>query len=193
MSRKLFMRLVDSAAHVEARRHAATTASAQVLGLSWYRHYPGSMLSTARGWSMATLGVFHALFDLQWDAASIPADPEDIRRLAAIQTREWRGAWPLVEAHFPIDKDGRRRNPGLAEQRLEAVGRRWQQIDAINSRHHGSDGAFIPSAETYLRRVTDVHTGVSSDEGTHQHQHQHLRGFPRTELLQSEEVGGKRA
>lgn len=171
------LRLVQTAAQLEAQRHAANNASAQMLGLVWYRQYPATTLSIARGWPMAVLGVYHALHDLQWDCASLPADPDDIRRMGNIQPREWRVAWPLLGPYFPIDVDGRRRNPQLSVQRYDAVGKRWQQIDAINTRHHPDTAYPGASADTYLRAYTGVatseDTGVRSDEVTHQHQHKH--------------------
>ena len=170
------LRLAQTAGQFEAQRHAANNASAQVLGLVWYRQYPGTTLSIARGWPMATLGVYHALHDLQWDCSGLPAEPDDIRRMANVPPREWRVAWPLVSPYFPIDADGRRRNPQLAVQRYDAVGARWQHIDAVNIRHHPDTAYPGASADTYLRACTDVATseatGVRAGEVTHQHQHQ---------------------
>lgn len=131
---------------------------------------------------MVALGAYHALRDLQWDCAALPAEPEDIRRIAAVQPREWRVAWPLLCSHFPIDSDGRRRNQQLAAQRYEAVGKRWQQIDAINLRHHRDDGAYLgATADAYLKQYTDVTSSVRttghSDVHTHQHEHQLRKAY----------------
>ena len=170
------LRLAQTADQIEAQRHAANNANARVLGLVWYRQYPGDTLSIARGWPMVVLGAYHTLRDLQWDSAALPAEPNDIRRLAGIQPRQWRLAWPLLGLHFPIDADGRRRNPQLAEQRYEAVGQRWQKIDAINVLHHPDTAYLGAAADAYLKDVrspepTPVRTGVH----TSQHQHQHQR------------------
>lgn len=154
---------------LEAQRHAAAYAGAQVLGLKWYRNYPGDNLSTARGWPAVALAAYHALRDVQWDLASLPKDQEELRRVSGFQTREWRIAWPLVEVHFPLETDSRRRNQALAKQRYDAVGRRWQQVDAINMRHHSQDGAYVgASADTYWRAHVPV--DERTDEHTHQHQ-----------------------
>jgi len=195
------LRLAQTLAQQEAQIHAANNAAAQVLGgLSWYKQYPGDTLSAVRGWPMAALGLYHALHDLQWDCAALPADPEEIRRVAAIQPRDWRTAWPLVSPYFPVDVDGRRRNPKLAAQRYDAVGKRWQNIDAINIRHHPDQWYVGASADAYFKQVTGVVTsvsmGVRSDVVTLQHQHQHqLRnayeggGDVLGESIQSGEVG----
>jgi len=189
MNAKVNLRLVPTPAQLEAQRHAAANAGAQVLGLKWYRQYPGDNLSVSRGWAAAALGLYHSLRDLQWDCAALPAEPEDIRRLGGFQTRDWRSAWPALAEHFPLCADGRRRNAALAKQRHEAIGKRWQQIDAINIRHHGHSWYRGKTADDYL---TGVRTDVPSDELTHQHQHQHqLKNAydGGTEPLRSEEVG----
>ena|SRR5579859_2710609 len=178
------LRLAWSATQLKAQQHAANYAGAQVLGLQWYKTYPSNTLAASRGWSMAALGVYHALLDLQWDCASLPAEPENIRRLSSIQPREWRASWPLLYQHFPLDSDGRRRNPQLAEQRYEAVGKRWQQLDAINIRHH--DAYVGASADEYSKSVTPVTTPVRTDGG-----HPYLPSSTSTSVREDAYEGGE--
>jgi hypothetical protein len=162
-------RFVPTTEQLKAQRHAADYAPAKVLGLAWYKQYPGDNLCASRGWSAAVVGVYHILRDIQWDCGSLPVESEDIRRLAGIQPRDWRAAWPLVQSHFPIDHDGRRRNPELANQRHESIGQRWQKVDASNTRHH--EGWYRgKSADLYL-------AGERSDGLPHQHQRRQERAY----------------
>jgi hypothetical protein len=159
------LRLVLTQQQLDAQRHAAAYGDANALGIKWYRNFPGDNLSVSRGWPSATLGLYHALRELQWDRGALPADSDEMRRLLGRGSpREWREAWPLLQPHFPVEADNTRRNVALARERYSAIGIRWQQLDAINMRYH-EDWYRGKSADLYVAVVaTAERTGVGTDE-----------------------------
>ncbi|MBS0366712.1 MAG: hypothetical protein JSR67_12905 [Proteobacteria bacterium] len=161
------LRVIPTVQQIHAQHHAARYANSSVLGIAWFKQYPGDNLRISRGWPTVALGAYHAVRDLQWDRGCLPLAPDEIRRLLGMALRDWRIAWPLLQEHFPADSDKFRRNPALAKQRYEAIGKRWQQLDAINLRHRPNDWYRGKAADAYR---TVVATGVRSDELTHQHQ-----------------------
>ncbi len=83
--------------------------------------YPRDFASATRGWPLVARGAYRELLDCQWDMASLPENPQDLRAIAAASPKEWTAAWPFIESKFPIGIDGRRRNPRLEAHRVEAV------------------------------------------------------------------------
>lgn len=68
--------------------------------------------------------------------ASLPADPERIRRICRFDPRDWRRVWPALEPKWPLTADGTaRRNPREVERWSEATAR------AAKATEHGKQGA----------------------------------------------------
>jgi uncharacterized protein YdaU (DUF1376 family) len=83
--------------------------------------YPRDFASATRGWPLAARGAYRELLDAQWDMGSLPDSENALRAIAMAMPTEWRVAWQFVEPKFPIDSDGRRRNPRLETHRIKAV------------------------------------------------------------------------
>jgi uncharacterized protein YdaU (DUF1376 family) len=96
---------------------AADRDQPQMARLPWY---PRDFASATRGWPVTARGVYRELLDTQWDMASLPADPRELRALIGATPNEWK-AWVLIEPKFPIGADGRRRNRRLERHRQKAI------------------------------------------------------------------------
>lgn len=72
-------------------------------------------------WPIAARALYVDLCALQWNDGSLPAGPTELRLICRFSPREFAQAWLRVETHFPLDPDGRRRNPELAAEYLRAV------------------------------------------------------------------------
>lgn len=68
----------------------------------------------------------------QWknEADGLPVDPELLRRLSGASPKEWRAAWAMLERHFPVCEDGKRRNPRTENERQFALDRRAKRSAA---------------------------------------------------------------
>jgi hypothetical protein len=93
------------------------------------------------------------LLDCQWELGALPANPLELQRLIGATNAEWRCWSKLVEAKFPIDVDGLRRNPPTEQHRNKSLGirernragalkanaNRWGLKLVSNGIGHGSD------------------------------------------------------
>ena len=114
--------------------------------LPWY---PDRFLSTHRGWSVTTKGVFRELYDCEWEMLSLPADPEELQQLIGATKAEWKTSWPLIQPEFPVDTDGRRRNPVLEADRAKSLSLRDRNRDGAaktNAKRWGSKVIAFPNA-----------------------------------------------
>jgi len=98
----------------------------QMARMPWY---PRDFASATHGWPLIARGAYRELLDSQWDMGSLSADQLDLRALVGCTPAEWRIAWPLIEPKFPIDADGRRRNPRLESHRAKALQTLLRQRD----------------------------------------------------------------
>jgi len=91
-------------------------------GLPFMPWFPARFLSSTRGWSVTARGVYRELLDCQWESPNgLPAAPAELQQLIGATSAEWK-AWPgQVETKFPIDADGRRRNPTLEQHRAKSL------------------------------------------------------------------------
>lgn len=91
-------------------------------GLSFLPWFPSSFLSSTRGWSVTARGIYRELLDSQWESSNgLPANATDLQRMIGATPSEWR-CWPShVELKFPLDSDGRRRNPTLERHREKSL------------------------------------------------------------------------
>lgn len=97
--------------------------------LPGYRWFPRDFASSTRGWPLAARGVYRELLDAQWDLGALPANPDDLRKLAGAKASEWRVAWDYVASKFPL-LDGRRRNPRMETHRASALAQYEARRDA---------------------------------------------------------------
>ena len=63
-------------------------------------------------------GTFIRLLARQWLAVTLPADPEQLRKLTKLSARRWPSAWVYLEPRFPL-VDGGRRNETLHDLHIE--------------------------------------------------------------------------
>jgi uncharacterized protein YdaU (DUF1376 family) len=104
---------------------------------------PGFLFNVVEFWSSekvdamddAAIGVYVFLLSRQWQNGSVPGDAAELERMCRrILSRPWAQTWPMVEACFPLDDDGRRRNVRLERCRMEADERSGQASAAVKER-----------------------------------------------------------
>jgi uncharacterized protein YdaU (DUF1376 family) len=89
--------------------------------LPWLAWYTRDFATSTRGWTLLEKGAYREALDIQWEAESLPSEPDEIRQLIGATRIEWRRLWPnRLEVKFPIDADGRRRNRRLEQVRADA-------------------------------------------------------------------------
>lgn len=117
--------------------------------LPWRKHFVGDHALLTRGWPIAIRAALVELLDQQWRFGELPADPELLRIAIGASRREWMSGWPLLEAHFPLDADGLRRNQRLAIERERECDKRetsskgGKKSAARRARLHAIDGGRI--------------------------------------------------
>ncbi len=121
-----------------------------------YQWYPGDALADE---AVATMtleeeGAYRRLLDYHWREGSIPADPEELRRLCKwISPRRFAEIWSRIGARFaPAEHPGRLINQRAAAQREEAEAYRAEQ-------KRKSDLGNAKLAES---RKTDTPAGISA-------------------------------
>lgn len=67
--------------------------------------------------SFCARGIFLALQDSQWEAGSLPADPEDCRAILRATPEEWSQFERFLDRCFPLCEDGLRRNETVTKDR----------------------------------------------------------------------------
>jgi uncharacterized protein YdaU (DUF1376 family) len=111
--------------------------------------FPSRFLSSTRGWSITARGVYRELLDCQWEMGSLPASATELQEMIGATKTEWK-YWPsLVETKFPVDADGRRRNPTLEQHRANSLG--------IRERNRA--GAAKTNAKRYGSKVVPFQSG----------------------------------
>ncbi len=90
-------------------------------GLPFLPWFPARFLSSTRGWSVTAKGVYRELLDAQWELGGLPADGAELQKMIGATNAEWRCWAGLVEAKFPIDSDGLRRNPTTEAHRAKSL------------------------------------------------------------------------
>jgi len=78
--------------------------------LPWFRCWWKDEMAMSDGWPLNAKGLFHELLSLQWRRGSLPANPEEIRKLLSVKPALWRATWAFVHPLFPVCDDGCRRN-----------------------------------------------------------------------------------
>jgi uncharacterized protein YdaU (DUF1376 family) len=96
--------------------------------LGWYAWFPADILAETASWPEPARLAFRELLDHQWCSGLLPADPEALRVLVRMNRDRWRGAWSIIERHFPLGGGGRR-NAELEANRAKA-----RELVAVRSR-----------------------------------------------------------
>jgi uncharacterized protein YdaU (DUF1376 family) len=141
--------------------------------LPWF---PGSFMSSTRGWSVTAKGVYRELLDAQWDLKTLPVDPEELRQLIGATPAEWALGWPKCEPKFPLVDDGRR-NARLENHRSESERLRAKRVEAAartNAQRYGHrDGQQVGErdgerslSETVTDTASETVTGSSTSTST---------------------------
>lgn len=92
-----------------------------------FQFYPGAWLASVAVSLMSpeAEGTYIRLLARQWLSVTLPADPEEIRRLTKLSKKPWTKVWSELSAHFPATADGTgRQNPtlhALHEERTQFV------------------------------------------------------------------------
>src|SRR5580765_2442666 len=69
----------------------------------WVDRWVGS---SAFGLPIDARGLYREMLSQAWRrGARLPNDPEQVRRLTGVTSKEWRRAWPLVERFWRVDGD----------------------------------------------------------------------------------------
>jgi uncharacterized protein YdaU (DUF1376 family) len=92
-------------------------------------------LASTIGWTAEEVGHYMRLLMLQWDRGSLPGELQALERLSPGVG----GVWCLLEAKFPADDDGQRRNRRLEEHRERSVEFKRRRVEsarrAAEARH----------------------------------------------------------
>jgi uncharacterized protein YdaU (DUF1376 family) len=123
-------------------------------GLPFLPWFPARFLSSTRGWSVTAKGVYRELIDAQWELGALPANASELQRLIGATNTEWKHWSTLIEAKFPIDADGLRRNAPTEEHRARSLG--------IRERNRA--GAGKTNAKRWGGKVVQFPEGAGRDE-----------------------------
>lgn len=118
--------------------------------LPWF---PAAFMSSTRGWTVTSRGIYRELLDCQWEMGDLPPDASALQRLIGASAKEWK-SWPTVEPKFPIGADGRRRNLSLERHRSKSL--------ELNARHRR--GAEATNAKRWGNRVEQAADGDANDD-----------------------------
>jgi uncharacterized protein YdaU (DUF1376 family) len=112
------------------------------MSLPFLPWYPADFLSSTRGWSVTAKGVYRELIDAQWELGGLPKNPAELQRMIHATDAEWRNWSVKIEAKFPIDTDGLRRNPTIERHRAKSLvirDRNRAGADKTNAKRWGSN------------------------------------------------------
>src|SRR5262249_23711721 len=88
--------------------------------LYWFKWMPAEFTAQTNGWAPETVGALVRLLSASWVQGSLPDDETSLRMITGLNPKQWRKAWPVIESRFPIHADGRRCNPEMEQERLDA-------------------------------------------------------------------------
>lgn len=124
-------------------------------GLPFLPWFPARFLSATRGWSVTARGVYRELLDCQWESSNgLPANPSELQQLIGATLAEWKCWRGLVEGKFPLDADGRRRNPTLEHHRAKS----------LDIRERNRTGAAKTNAKRWGGKVLPFQSGGNRHE-----------------------------
>jgi len=93
-----------------------------------FRHRDWLSSSTVRRMSLAERGAYIELLSYQWEDGFIPDDIEELSRMIGVSLADFRKLWPRLEQSFPLAEIGKRVNPVMEKDRIEAERKRDQLI-----------------------------------------------------------------
>jgi len=93
-----------------------------------FRHRDWISSSTVRRMSLAERGAYIELLSYQWEDGFIPDDIEELSRMIGVSLADFRKLWPRLEQSFPLAEIGKRVNPVMEKDRIEAERKRDQLI-----------------------------------------------------------------
>jgi len=118
--------------------------------------------------TLADQGLYLRLLCQQWENGSVPLDPEACRRAASADPEEFARSWLAVEPCFPVDGDGKRRNPRLEIERKKAIKKsKSQSVGGSvgnNKRWHNNKNGSLVSDQ--LAIANRSHSESESDSDT---------------------------
>ena len=137
-------------------------------GMPMMPWYEGDFMRSTRGWTVTAKGVYREILCAQWDAGTLPEDPEELRMMIGATAAEWSAGWRRCESKFPIVEGGGRRNHRLEEHRERSL--------HITKRR--SDGARIANAKRYGQRPESGTLGGQSASGQRSHPEPEPEPYP---------------
>jgi uncharacterized protein YdaU (DUF1376 family) len=100
---------------------------------SWYiRDWRASHRVREMSWKER--GFYRECLDWAWDLNGLPDDLGAIRARLRASVNDFRKLWPVIEAFFPVDTDGRRRNPRQECERAKQNTNRKRASDGGNAK-----------------------------------------------------------
>ena len=134
----------------------------------WFRFWGKDFDASTATWTVAEVGAYLRLLIAQWEAgkSGLPGDPERLQLACRCTAREWAEVWPALDAKFPVNGDGARRNARLEEvrkaheenslQAKKAAEERWRR-----HREENAD-ASADALRTQSERICEIDASPSS-------------------------------
>jgi uncharacterized protein YdaU (DUF1376 family) len=90
--------------------------------LPFYQMHPADFDTdeNVRGMGLLDVGLFLICLNHSWMNDGLPSDPERIQKVLRVKPTEFGKCWKSVEPLFPLQDDGRRRNPRQERERTAA-------------------------------------------------------------------------
>lgn len=90
--------------------------------LSYRKHHQRDWMTstTVLQMTFAARGIYMALLDLQWENRGVPESEDAVGKILRATPEEWADFAPFFDECFPICDDGKRRNPRLEAERMDA-------------------------------------------------------------------------
>jgi uncharacterized protein YdaU (DUF1376 family) len=104
---------------------------------------------TVRQLSLAGRAAYMELLMSQWRAEGdgLPLNPDDLRRLVGWTGKGWDAVWTMLEPHFPIGPDLKRRNPRIEAERTQVLRQREGQSRGGHAKAAKQPGKRSPSSQ----------------------------------------------
>lgn len=106
----------------------------------WMPLYVADYITDTRHLSTIEHGAYLLLLMQAWtDGGKLPADPERLRRIAGLQPKEWKAAWPVLREFFSESDEGFRHKridrelsaaATISAKRKAAADARWGQSNS---------------------------------------------------------------
>ncbi len=129
---------------------------------------------TARKMNHEQKGIYlELLVDHAFDG-SIPSDQEELRLIHHVSAETWEPFWEIVEPKFPINDDGRRRNPKMVDAMIHYK----KSIDggkkSAGIRKNKANPPSTPLQPPYNESATPLQHNANGEAATTQHPLNHI-------------------